>query len=427
MTADSLVSRRRGARDEHANDPLLIAACRRQAGMDANSYVSFQTKSLRAEWDAGQGILILDVALLDQPVQLVVGGWDRGVGWALNHDGTAEMMPTDWDPGLQMLSPANEWAQPWRQQIPEPVLAALRKFPADYWPMLCWASRYRDAQDLLLSEPKLLWLLLRSARERQWPASRIRLSLHMKRRRILGRSGFHEANTTLRFIKKLAFKCYGSPEFELLKPWLCNPVRMARLRHYPTISEQQLRFIEKIPYLAESVLVRCPGAEPDYFKQVARWTEDTHNLAWVLGGREFSRRFRRCRNLTELRALHDRLTDQFIHAAPPQSAQRSYPQEPIPGNEFIVPITNYEELAWESRMQRHCIQIYHKRIVAGEYYVYRVLKPERATLGMYLNGRARPRLDQIQLKFNEPVAQETEDAVEAWINSYDPTAFSRNN
>jgi hypothetical protein len=58
--------------------------------------------------------------------------------------------------------------------------------------------------------------------------------------------------------------------------------------------------------------------------------------------------------------------------------------------------------------------IYHDMIVSGDYYVYRVLKPQRATLGVDRAGN-KLMFDQLELSHNRPVSAGCERTIQQWL------------
>jgi hypothetical protein len=58
----------------------------------------------------------------------------------------------------------------------------------------------------------------------------------------------------------------------------------------------------------------------------------------------------------------------------------SFPPPPIPGNDDIQPVTDAVMLLEEGRTMHHCVAGYVVPVLDGDCYIYRVLKPARATL-----------------------------------------------
>jgi hypothetical protein len=96
-----------------------------------------------------------------------------------------------------------------------------------------------------------------------------------------------------------------------------------------------------------------------------------------------------------------------------------YPEPHIKGTETIVPILNNQDLIDESEQQQHCVAAYHGSIVKGRYYIYKILEPERATLGVSIqqtnNGSVSLRIDQLKGYKNQKVEDVTEKFVYGWF------------
>lgn len=94
----------------------------------------------------------------------------------------------------------------------------------------------------------------------------------------------------------------------------------------------------------------------------------------------------------------------------------NYPEPPFEGTKTIIPILNNKELHIEGRSMKHCIVSYHNRILLHDYFVLKVLEPERATVGLHKkNGRLV--VDQIRLKCNRMPSEQTKEAVYWWLQN----------
>jgi len=60
-----------------------------------------------------------------------------------------------------------------------------------------------------------------------------------------------------------------------------------------------------------------------------------------------------------------------------------FPEPPYAGTASIVPLSTLRDLVEEGIQMRHCVSAYAHRVAVGDYYVYRVLKPVRATLAIF--------------------------------------------
>lgn len=99
-----------------------------------------------------------------------------------------------------------------------------------------------------------------------------------------------------------------------------------------------------------------------------------------------------------------------------ERAGEALPPPPLPGNDDIEPITTIGALVDEAERQRHCVGTYVMSIQNGRRAIYRVLRPERATLSLHChNGRWA--IEELRAKANARVRPETEAAVRAWFSA----------
>jgi len=370
-------------------------------------------------WDAESGLLVAGVAHPEGACRIFLSGWERGIYWASDWRGRLEVMPSHLDPELPLLCMECGWAIPWLGRIPADVLETLARFRSEQWALLCWCSREPAALDLLRSAPLLLWLLLTVARQNEWPEPKIEDCLRDKRRDILAACGFHPAQSTLRLLGKLVFPGYGRQAFGLASPWLRDPGLGASLRHYRAVSEAQLLFLRNHPEQAALPMVREAASEgAGYFQDLERVLADVRRMREDLaGGPEAADPLRGPRP-QDLLGEHERLVRRLnALETVPDGDEGHYPAPPIPGTDTIVPVPNHGELALEGHMQAHCVRSYHRQIKAGGYYVYKVLQPQRATLGLSLTPGLPCRIDQLTGHGNAPVSEETRRRVQDWLDT----------
>lgn len=93
-----------------------------------------------------------------------------------------------------------------------------------------------------------------------------------------------------------------------------------------------------------------------------------------------------------------------------------YDPVPIADNEQMIQLSDYQALFLESHRQHNCAVTYRCDVEIGDYAIFQVLGPERATLGLNLHHKKqRYQFDQLVLKDNQPVAPETRRAVKRWL------------
>ena len=88
---------------------------------------------------------------------------------------------------------------------------------------------------------------------------------------------------------------------------------------------------------------------------------------------------------------------------------------PIVGNQTIIPIMDSRELLREQLEQENCVYSYLEVILRGEYFIYKIISEERATLGVKISPSKKCEIDQLYLKNNKIVSSKTKQLVDNWI------------
>ncbi len=123
-----------------------------------------------------------------------------------------------------------------------------------------------------------------------------------------------------------------------------------------------------------------------------------------------------CQPVNQVHEIHDRFVEKMNELTFEQYEFVNYPDPPFEGTKTIIPISNNKELHIEGRSMKHCIVSYHKRILQNDYFVLKVLEPERATVGLHKkNGRIA--IDQIRLKCNRMPSEQTKEVVYWWLQN----------
>ena len=285
-----------------------------------------------------------------------------------------------------------------------------------------------------------------------WSEGTIARCLRLKRRAILRVCGLESSEAALNRLAKCELSPYGGESLGRLRSLLASFETLHALRHAKSIGGATLRFMQHFPDLIHARWVQDAPDDPGYFAELNQLVADIRQMGQQLHRDDVQNQMLRCRNCAEIRRLHDRWVDQlnrerrrdlFLATAPArpfdprewlpwvgrglrqrirQALQswsrcfRRYPAPPLAGPATIRPIRTYRALLKEGRSQRHCVAAYHERIMAGHYYVYQVLQPERCTLGLILAPGQPPRLDQLKGDRNRVVSDATRHSVEDWLN-----------
>lgn len=159
----------------------------------------------------------------------------------------------------------------------------------------------------------------------------------------------------------------------------------------------------------------------------------------------------RCRHLTDLNGLQHRLEDQVSDqllqslatvdlndmAAVYDTCQpylsrceleqledhwyERYPELPWARHEQIIQLNDFQELFLEAHQQHNCALTYRADIAAREYAIFRILAPERATLGLKWHPKKqRFQLDELVAKNNHDVSNTTRRILKRWLKQSQP-------
>jgi len=90
------------------------------------------------------------------------------------------------------------------------------------------------------------------------------------------------------------------------------------------------------------------------------------------------------------------------------------PSPPVPGNDWVVPLTTPQDFVEEAGTMAHCVLSCLPSVREGQSYIYRVQAAEPATLEL---GRGYPGWEAVQLRgyANGPVSAKTRQTVAAWL------------
>jgi hypothetical protein len=123
-------------------------------------------------------------------------------------------------------------------------------------------------------------------------------------------------------------------------------------------------------------------------------------------------------SLARLRAMHSEVSTKFLSKRPPGSGDPRLPHPPLRGTKNIVPILTVEDLVQEGKEQDNCVATYLERIRKRTTFVYRVLRPERATLSIVRGNDGDWQISELESRSNRNVSAITRIEVESWINQY---------
>lgn len=310
--------------------------------------------------------------------------------------------------------------------LPQELVAQSRVGFEYQYQMICLAMQQKEAYDILMSRPILLALICHHYSYDNETALKL---CRLGQKQILAELGFESSKSVLKFLSKLDLKDSSTNRFTLI----CQRItqgdpRYLTFRHYSVITYAALKLDQWFPMLTGSRLGKEISLQP--LRAVRdRWPEffDTVEMGRRLGVHNPLAVMKDLRSLEAIEQLHDRWTGRLnAHynqtRLRPANADMPYPLQ-LKGlqnkhtNCVIEPILNYDEIVKEGRELAHCIASYHNRALQGRYCVFRMLSPERVTIGVQVRIGQKPKftIDQIRGYKNSSVSYETRQLVIKWF------------
>lgn len=306
----------------------------------------------------------------------------------------------------------------WLAQIPKQYLAVTNTFSEHEYQLLWLAANSQQAAQLLLMRPLLLVLICEL-----YPIDNDKaLALsHLGQRDILNELGYDNAKATLKFIDKLTLKFERDVELKFLKKLLDKTMcRYKVFKHHQTINYLTISLDNRYPFLTCTKLGHAIANDKSIKRGSLRaCLADTIALGLALGINEPANRIGQLSSFDELERLHqqwiDLRNDIDRLESRPVDADVQYPQF-IASEPNFVAIDNYDALIHEGMTQKHCIAVYHNRIVSGHYFAFKMERPQRVTIGVKVNKRiGMLELDQISGIRNAIATNETREIVYTWF------------
>lgn len=338
-------------------------------------------------------------------------------------------LPLASDPGLVLLNEQSaRCAEGPLAAFLERIPAAAREVAKPFRHLQLTALRLLRlnprAADLAQDCPALFWLLCRDAGRNFARLPAAAAAADLKRRDIVRRLLRDDCVLTPEFFRRVRFHAFDSDELDGLTAFVCAEKGNRTVLHWRTIDPRTLRecYLPGRPRLPPRVLAQCQEEGIDgrqmanlltLFTDARKMHERLHGEA---GGRDIGSAMLTWRDRHDVVRFHDRLVGETAHGWKEGNLVR-FPQPHLPGSEHIVPLRDSHELWEEGRVMLHCVYAYLEDILAGAISVYKVLRPQRATLAIGGSRLFSPRLLECALHANDAPNEETMRAVEAWMGS----------
>lgn len=282
---------------------------------------------------------------------------------------------------------------------------------------------YRCNQ-MLESNPCLLWILLDFACENNIDVDQINSLLGLKRQSILFQIFGTLPNGAGRFIAKVKLLNGVENELDIIKRVILNQDIIEAFSHFEEIPIQVLYLAERYPDLigARYVFDVCfPKRERISFylegiPALCKKTEDTINLGIALNIKNASKFVKSCRNTNELDRLHDKWAASLNKSRTFYNPDIKFDVPSIREADGMKWLSTANSLVNEGVEMEHCIATYVNKAQKGVSIIFSIFDPERATLevgkrdGKYI-------LKEVKKKNNLEVNDSTREKIQEWLRA----------
>ena len=307
-----------------------------------------------------------------------------------------------------------------RRVVPTEIANAVEKLGNRQWQLLRLCQVRPKSVDLLNQNPALGYSLAHHEHFRVSIGDGLERAAEISRmtqRDIMRWLRFPDSKACAKILAKIIPSAVTLPGLEALRGQLPDKELQTRLGHLGIINAVVIKTAQHPtirrrvgPSLLNELAELQDSANTP---RVAPMLEDICRLEPILGREPKPVEFR---SIAQIIAHHETVTDEFIRFQKDLEERNQFPPPPIGGNTDIVPLMNAEELIREGREQHNCVGSYANKVRTKQVYIYRVLRPERATLAIEPGPDGNWEIQQLYAACNKQVTDKTTNAVNEWLS-----------
>ena len=322
---------------------------------------------------------------------------------------------------LRLAFPGDDLARAWNERaraLPAALLhvpdwavdQAARFSPHDQWKILQFLNATRErGRDLCQSNLPLAFLLASRGEEAGIRAAE---AVSWKQRRILGAFGFPEREAAVRVLRRVDERVLDCQLLDRVRIGTRDQASLRRLAHVPRLGAAGLALHRpsELAWFDDRGLAEVLGTEdPGTLRAL-------HDLAGLM--RELERLgYDPPGRLSSVRQVRGRCEElrQHLKELANLPANRSLPDPPFPGIPGVIePLSTVHDIHLEGRRMKHCVRAYVGDALDQRVALYRVLRPQRATLSLVRRG-SRWRVGQLRLCANGRPSADCYATVHWWL------------
>jgi len=302
--------------------------------------------------------------------------------------------------------------------IPQHLRQVVAVFSHKQFSLLRLVAQYPSLSDILIDAPNLCWLVVCRAEQVGWSIAQIAALLQLKRTRIVDALFANTSAQLVKLINKIELINGSEGEALLLLKQLRKVQVVNAFNHWPRVSITVLRIVQQRPFFINSKLLaneidlsKSKQNNVMRFYEISQTYDDLHRLHNALDKTFTVQVWQAIESVEQLTRLHDKWVARYnrsergrlarLQEAQAAQARRaaalghaidgeirvteSCVEEVLPlcsiGDlEGFVQIKTRTELAEEGIYMNHCVGSYGAKVASGESYIYKLLKPQRATV-----------------------------------------------
>lgn len=373
-------------------------------------------------------------------LQLKFDSWENG--FHMYRKAGDKWVRTDDDPGLPFLDASldetdgNPDVLKFIKPIPKKLQHKLRRFIYYQFSLLKTVLKNDAAVELLDSNPVLLWLMVVNNRKGIISDIEFEQLLHQKQLEIIDRLYGRKRQAYVKFLKKVTSERYNAFDFDNIEFTIQSDAVFQMTLRRQQVSTRQLRLLKHFPDLRNFRLFEefCwTGDDPDETlildaAEIRQTIRDSIRLGRSLEITNTEMVVHNCQTFDQLRRLHNRWIQRLNRRWEEEREEREernrernktlletpFPQPPLEGTAYCVPLRTSDDLYEESSSMEHCVAGYLSDVLEGSSFIYRVLYPERCTLELRMTSSG-IRRGQFKLKKNKTPSPESDLLVSDWF------------
>lgn len=271
--------------------------------------------------------------------------------------------------------------------------------------------------DIFSHSAHLVWLTIVESEESNFLRVDTLQLLQKKREIILEKITGRISKTDVRFISKICLSEGNQYEFRLIKECVCNQDIVQSFAHWQSIPVHALAVVRQYPLFLNSRLLKCFVNETQSiirqirnFSMMKTTIEDIQDMAEMMEITLPESYHNLFESKLELDRAHDRMVTRFNASEKVRTKTIvHFPKSPIGDKKDLIQIKDSVELANEGRSMHHCVGGYVRQARLGQYFFYKVLSPERATVQIAVKDD-KVSIVQFKLACNKSPSEES------WVN-----------